>query len=98
MNEAELKLMVEQLVEKMLTGEEGKKTETVKPEKPKKTEYSIQQEPSTYQTGSTKPPKNYTGLIIVLLGLVIFLGGIVAVRYAALYSLRRDPAPRRCLF
>ena len=47
-------------------------------EKPKKTEYSIQQEPSTYQTGSTKPPKNYTGLIIVLLGLVIFLGGIVA--------------------
>lgn len=43
-----------------------------------KTEYSIQQEPSTYQTGSTKPPKSYMGIILVLLGMVIFLGGIVA--------------------
>lgn len=42
-----------------------------------KTEYSIQQEPSTYQTGSTKPPKSHMGLILVLLGVVIFLGGIV---------------------
>ncbi len=32
MNEAELKLMVEQLVEKMLTGEEGKKPEIAKPQ------------------------------------------------------------------
>lgn len=42
-----------------------------------KTEYSIQQESSTYQTGSTKPPKSHMGLILVLLGIVIFLGGIV---------------------
>lgn len=44
-----------------------------------KTEYAPLQEPSTYQTGSTKPPKSYMGLILVLLGLVIFLGGIVTV-------------------
>lgn len=41
-----------------------------------KTEYTIEQEPSTYQTGSTQPPKSYMGVILVLLGLVIFLGGI----------------------
>lgn len=40
------------------------------------TEYSVRAEPSTYQTGSTKPPKNHRGLILLLLGLVIFLGGI----------------------
>ena len=39
-------------------------------------EHRISGEPSTYQTGSTKPPKNYTGVILVLLGLVILLGGI----------------------
>ena len=46
-------------------------------EKHVKTEYTIESEPSTYQTGSTKPPKSYMGVILVLLGLVIFLGGIV---------------------
>lgn len=45
-------------------------------DKHEKTEYPIQQEPSTYQTGSTQPPKSYMGVILVLLGLVIFLGGI----------------------
>lgn len=43
-----------------------------KQEKPK---YILEEE-STYQTGSTQPPKNYRGLILFLLGLVIFLGGI----------------------
>ena len=42
-----------------------------------KIEYAIQAEPSTYQTGSTNPPKSRLGLILILLGLVIFLGGIV---------------------
>lgn len=32
----------------------------------------------SYQTGSTKPPKSYQGIIAVLLILVIFLGGIVS--------------------
>lgn len=45
-------------------------------EKHEKTEYILQQEGSTYQTGSTKPPKSYRGLILFLLGVVIFLGGI----------------------
>lgn len=45
-------------------------------DKRKKTEYSFQPESSTYQTGSTKPPKSRRGLILFLLGLVIFLGGI----------------------
>ena len=40
------------------------------------TEYTGQSEPSTYQTGSTKPPKSRLGLILILLGLVIFLGGL----------------------
>lgn len=34
------------------------------------------QEDPTYQTGSTKPPKNYGGIIAFLLVLVIFLCGI----------------------
>ena len=29
-----------------------------------------------YQTGSTRPPKNYRGIIGLLLGIIIFLGGI----------------------
>lgn len=33
---------------------------------------------SFYQTGSTRPPKSYRGLVAVLLVLVIFLGGIVS--------------------
>jgi hypothetical protein len=45
-------------------------------DKTTKTEYTSQTEPSTYQTGSTKPPKSRLGLILILLGLVIFLGGI----------------------
>ena len=45
-------------------------------DKQEKTEYSFQQESSTFQTGSTKPPKSHRGLILFLLGLVIFLGGI----------------------
>ena len=32
----------------------------------------------SYQTGSTKPPKSYQGLVAVLLILVIFLGGIIS--------------------
>ena len=32
----------------------------------------------SYQTGKTVPPKNYQGLITVLLILIIFLGGIVS--------------------
>lgn len=31
---------------------------------------------TTYQTGSTKPPKHHGGLIAFLLGLVIFFGGL----------------------
>ena len=46
-------------------------------DKDTKIEYAIEAEPATYQTGSTKPPKSRLGLILVLLGLVIFLGGIV---------------------
>ena len=42
-----------------------------------KIEYTIEAEPAIYQTGSTKPPKSRLGLILILLGLVIFLGGIV---------------------
>ena len=42
----------------------------------KQTEYEPQQPQSTYQTGSTKPPKSYRGLVLFLLGVVIFLGGI----------------------
>ena len=41
-----------------------------------KTKYSIEPDASTFQTGSTNPPKNRTGLILILLSLVIFLGGI----------------------
>ncbi len=44
--------------------------------KQEKTEYSFAQASSTYQTGSTKPPKSHRGVILFLLGLVIFLGGI----------------------
>ena len=46
-------------------------------EKKVKTEYTIESADSTYQTGSTKPPKSHMGLVLVLLGIVIFLGGIV---------------------
>ena len=38
-----------------------------------KTEYSIQQESSTYQTGSTKPPKDRGGLVAVLLTILLHL-------------------------
>ena len=37
-----------------------------------------QTEQNSYQTGSTKPPKSYQGIIAVLLIMVIFLGGIVS--------------------
>lgn len=46
-------------------------------DKQEKNEYDFSADTSTYQTGSTKPPKNHMGLILVLLGLVIFLAGIV---------------------
>ena len=36
-------------------------------------------EERTYRTGSTRPPKNYGGLIAVLVAAVVFLGGIVSV-------------------
>jgi serine protease Do len=35
-------------------------------------------EESSYRTGNTRPPKNHTGCIVVLLVLVILLGGIVS--------------------
>lgn len=46
-------------------------------EKQTTTEYAVEAVDSVYQTGSTKPPKSHTGIILVLLGIVIFLGGIV---------------------
>jgi membrane-associated protease RseP (regulator of RpoE activity) len=46
-------------------------------DKQEKMEYSYSTDSATYQTGSTRPPKNRMGLILVLLGLVIFLAGIV---------------------
>ena len=39
-------------------------------------EYLPDWEQDTYQTGSTRPPKRYSGLIAFLLGAVIFLCGI----------------------
>lgn len=45
-------------------------------EKQLKTEYPEELAESVYQTGSTKPPKSRRSLILILLGLVIFLGGI----------------------
>lgn len=42
----------------------------------KNTTEEFWQEEPTYQTGSTKPPKNYGGIIAFLLALVIFLCGI----------------------
>ena len=41
-----------------------------------KISYTDNEEASFYQTGSTKPPKSHRGIILFLLGLVIFLGGI----------------------
>ena len=35
-------------------------------------------ENSFYETGRTKPPKNHSGLIAVLLAIIVFLGGIVS--------------------
>ena len=35
-------------------------------------------EQNSYQTGSTRPPKNYRGMITALLVIIIFLGGIVS--------------------
>lgn len=46
-------------------------------DKTPKNEYAPLQDPSTYQTGSVKPPKSYIGVIIFLLGVVIILGGII---------------------
>lgn len=40
------------------------------------TEEFWQEQPQTYQTGSTNPPKNHGGIIAFLLVLVIFLCGI----------------------
>jgi len=36
-------------------------------------------DPDFYETGSTKPPKSYGGIIAILLAVVIFLGGIASV-------------------
>ena len=36
-------------------------------------------EPNTYRTGSTTPPKSYSGLVAILLVLVIFLAGLVSI-------------------
>lgn len=38
--------------------------------------YNPQNDPGTYQTGRTEPPKHYRGLIALLLVLVILLSGI----------------------
>ena len=49
----------------------------------------------TYQTGSTTPPKNTSGLLTVLLVLVIFLGGLASglglVNFRLLQQLSHDP-------
>lgn len=45
-------------------------------EKKQPTEYSREQSNSTYQTGSTKPPKSHAGFLSVLLSLVIVFCGI----------------------
>lgn len=45
-------------------------------DKQEKTQYSNQEEATFYQTGFTKPPKSHRGVILFLLGVVIFLGGI----------------------
>lgn len=34
--------------------------------------------PEVYQTGRTSPPKSYMGMVVIVLILVIFLGGIVS--------------------
>lgn len=36
-------------------------------------------EANTYRTGSTTPPKNYSGLVAILLVLVVFLAGLVSI-------------------
>ena len=38
--------------------------------------YNLQNDPGTYQTGRTEPPKHYRGIIALLLVLVILLSGI----------------------
>ena len=38
--------------------------------------YNPQNDPGTYQTGRTEPPKHYRGVIALLLVLVILLSGI----------------------
>lgn len=45
-------------------------------DKHEKIQYTSFEDVSTYQTGSTKPPKSHRGIILFLLGVVIFLGGI----------------------
>lgn len=73
-------------------------------DKQDKTEYLPATEPSTYQTGSTKPPKNHRGLIFVLLGIVIFLGGIVTglgvtnVRLFQALEAQKEPVPNAFSF
>jgi hypothetical protein len=43
------------------------------PQEPQEPQY-----PGTYQTGSTRPPKNSSGLVAFLLIALIFLGGITS--------------------
>lgn len=43
------------------------------------TEYIPQNEDTTYQTGSSRPHAEHRGLIAILMGLVIFLGGIASI-------------------
>lgn len=45
-------------------------------DKQEKIQYTNHEEATFYQTGSTKPPKSHRGVILFLLGVVIFLGGI----------------------
>ena len=52
---------------------------------------------NSYQTGSTRPPKSYRGLITVLLVIIIFLGGIISalslLNIKLFWKIRSDPDP-----
>lgn len=48
-------------------------------QKPKKSQCPESSEYSTYQTGSTTPPKQHSALVAVLLVLVIFLAGLCSI-------------------
>lgn len=52
-------------------------------------QYWSSQEPDTYQTGQTNPKKHHYGIVALILGLLIFIGGIsCAIKLAGLRSLQ----------